>query len=624
MQGSLRNKTLLGATRLADSDWQFLVWAPNSRTVEVNFVDRKRRIEMEPLERGYFRATVEDLEPNARYLYRLEDGRELPDPASRFQPEGVHGPSQGFDTGAFEWTDHSWRGRPLEGSVFYELHVGTYTREGTFEGLIPHLPYLVDLGITTIELMPIAQFPGSRNWGYDGVYEFAPQNSYCGPQALGGPHALQKFVDEAHAHGLAVALDVVYNHLGPEGNYLNAYGAYFTDLYRTPWGQALNFDGAGSDEVRRFFIENALYWLEDYHVDALRLDAIHGIFDFGARHFLAELKAAVSDLSKRLGRRLHLIAESDLNDARVLHGPERGGYGIDAQWSDDFHHSVHSLLTRERTGYYLDFGGIDPLIMTLRDGWFYSGQYSRHRERHYGNSPCGIAPSRFVVCDQNHDQVGNRAAGERLSSLVSFEAAKLAAGITLLSPFTPLLFMGEEYGETAPFQYFTSHGDPGLIEAVRKGRREEFAAFGWEEGVPDPQDEKTFCRSKLDHSLTAVEPHRTMLGFYRELIQIRKRYDLGGDATQTVKLLNESGVLLWRETDEQVAMLFNFGAAEMVVKLPELAGAWSTVIRSSDQKWRGPKADSPPETTIPAAGEVRLPALSLLMLSRAGAAGKSA
>lgn len=616
MQESIRSKRRLGANRLPDGSWEFLLWAPNLRSVNVSFVETKKHLEMEPLDRGYFRAAAGNLAPDATYLYRLDDGRELPDPASQFQPDGVHGPSQIVDTSAFEWTDRNWNGRPLEGSIFYELHVGAYTREGTFEALISHLHYLADLGITTIELMPIAQFPGSRNWGYDGVYEFAPQNTY------GGPQSLHKFVDAAHARGLAVALDVVYNHLGPEGNYLNAYGPYFTDRYRTPWGQALNFDGAGSDEVRRFFIENALYWLEDYHFDALRLDAIHGIFDFGSRHFLAELKCAAGNLSKRLGRQIHLIAESDLNDVRVLHAPAQGGYGTDAQWSDDFHHAVHSPLTGEETGYYTDFKGIEPLITTLKNGWFYSGQYSPHRQRRHGNSPRGIARSRFVVCSQNHDQVGNRAAGERLNTLISFEAAKLAAGVTLLSPFTPLLFMGEEYGETAPFQYFTSHGDPALVEAVRKGRREEFAAFGWEEEVPDPQDEKTFWRSKLDHALKPVEPYQTMLRFYRELIGIRKKHDLASAATQTVESLGECGVLVQRESDEQLAMLFNFAESAVISRSPGLSGQWSTVICSADRKWSGPEADLPPEITIPASGEIRLPALSLMVFSRKQAVQK--
>jgi len=610
MQGSFPNKTRLGANRLPDGSWEFLLWAPNSHKVSLSFVSGKQLLEMEPMGRGYFRAVVKDPDANSRYFFHLEDGRELPDPASRFQPEGVHGASQIVDIRAFCWTDQRWVGRPLEGSIFYELHVGTYTAQGTFEGLIPYISYLADLGVTTVELMPVAQFPGARNWGYDGVHEFAPQNSY------GGPEALQKFVDAAHAHGLAVALDVVYNHLGPEGNYLSAYGPYFTDRYRTPWGQALNFDGAGSDEVRRFFIENALYWLEDYHFDALRLDAIHGIFDFGARHFLAELEAAVNSLSKRLGRQIHLIAESDLNDARVLHAPEQGGYGIDAQWSDDFHHSVHTLLTHEKTGYYVDFAGIEPLLATLKDGWFYSGQYSQHRQRSFGNSPRGIAPSRFVVCNQNHDQVGNRAAGERLGASVGFERAKLAAGITLLSPFTPLLFMGEEYGEVAPFQYFTSHGDPALVEAVRQGRRGEFAAFGWEEDVPDPQDEKTFCRSKLSHSLKSLEPHLTMLRFYRELIRIRGLHKLTRAATQIVQRLDESGVFLLRRGEEEVAMFFNFGDGVIVSQLPELAGAWSRVICSADQRWRGPERDSEAEMTIPRSGEIRLSASSFIVLSR--------
>jgi maltooligosyltrehalose trehalohydrolase len=613
MHQSILGKTALGATRMPDGSWEFLLWAPNTRSACVRFVSGSEGVlQMESLGRGYYRATAANLDPSSRYLCRLDDGRELPDPASRFQPEGVHGPSQIVDTSAFHWTDQNWTGRSLEESILYELHVGTYTPEGTFDGLIPYLPHLVDLGITTIELMPIAQFPGSRNWGYDGVYEFAPQNSY------GGPSSLQDFVNAAHNHGLAVALDVVYNHLGPEGNYLNAFGPYFTDRYRTPWGQALNFDGAGSDEVRRFFIENALYWLEDFHFDALRLDAIHGIFDFGARHFLAELKSAVADLSKRLGRHIHLIAESDLNDSRVLHAPEQGGYGVDAQWSDDFHHSVHSLLTNEKMGYYEDFGGIEPLTTTLKEGWCYSGQYSQHRQRRHGNSPRGLASSRFVVCNQNHDQIGNRAAGERLNTLIDFEAMKLAAGITLLSPFSPLLFMGEEYGETAPFQYFTSHGDPALVEAVRKGRREEFAAFGWEENVPDPQDERTFCRSKLNPSLKEKEPHRTMFRFYQHLIRIRSQYELGFPASLAIHEVADRALLLQRENGiYQVAMMFNFADSVISADLPHLTGTWSTIICSADAQWRGPEANSLPQFNVPPSGEFRVPAQSFFVISRA-------
>ena len=593
------NAKRLGANRLADGRWEFLLWAPNARSVSLHLLHSGELLTMAPLSRGYFRRTVENLEPGTRYFFQLDGAREVPDPASRFQPEGVHGPSEVVDLNQFQWTDQNWQGRTLERSIFYEIHVGTYTAQGTFDALIPHIPELVELGITTVELMPVAQFPGSRNWGYDGVYPFAPQNSY------GGPEPLQRFVNAAHEQGLSVALDVVYNHLGPEGNYLNAYGPYFTDRYRTPWGQALNFDGAGSDEVRRFFIENALYWLENYHFDALRLDAVHGIFDFSARHFLTEIKNAVGALSKRLGRMIHCIAESDLNDSRLLLNHEQGGYDLDAQWSDDFHHSVHRLLTGEDRGYYADFGGIGPLAATLRDGWYYKGQYSHYRQRHHGNSPRGIAASQVVVCNQNHDQVGNRAAGERLSSLVNFESLKLAAGITLLSPFVPLLFMGEEYGETAPFQYFTSHGDPELVEAVRRGRREEFAAFGWEaeKAVPDPQDESTFLRSKPDHSRKCEEPHRTLLRLYQNLIRTRREYDLGDPAPRSVREIGDSALLVLRQAERsQQLMIFNFGKSPMALNLPDVPGTWRMVMNSADASWNSPGYDLPDQITLNADG----------------------
>lgn len=608
----LTRETRVGANRLPDGNWEFLLWAPQARAVSLHLLcERGELIPMEPLAGGYYRATVESLEPGFEYFYQLDGGRDLPDPASRFQSQGVHGPSQVVDLDAFAWTDHDWKGTPLERSIFYELHVGTYTPDGTFDVLVPHLPQLAELGITTIELMPVAQFPGSRNWGYDGVYPFAPHNSY------GGPESLQRLVNAAHRHGLSVALDVVYNHLGPEGNYLSAYGPYFTNRYQTPWGQAINYDGENSDDVRRFFIENALYWLEDYHFDALRLDAIHGIFDFGARHFLAELKSAVDDLSHRLGRPLHLIAESDLNDSRILRHPEHGGYGIDAQWSDDFHHSVHTLLTGEDLGYYSDFEGVPPLVSTLRDGWYYSGQHSNYRKRRHGNSPKGLSAAKFVVCNQNHDQVGNRAAGERLSALVDFEALKLAAGITLLSPFVPMLFMGEEYGETAPFQYFTSHGDPALIEAVRRGRRQEFAAFGWESSVPDPQDEQTFSRSTLDHSRKEKEPHRTLLRFYRQLIRVREQQDLGEPGPRNVRELGSGALLIKRQSvSRQVAMLCNFAESTVALKLPDLAGKWTTVIHSADAQWSGPDPNVTPEITLSTAAEVRLSPHSFLLIQR--------
>ena len=602
----------LGARRLPDGRWEFLLWAPHVRAASVHLLrgdSEGESIAMESLARGYHRAVSDGIEPGGQYRYRLDNGRELPDPASRFQPEGVHGPSQLVDVHAFRWTDQAWSGRTLESSIFYELHVGTYTAAGTFEALIPHLPELVDLGITTIELMPVAQFPGARNWGYDGVYPFAAQNSY------GGPEGLQRFVNAAHLHGLAVALDVVYNHLGPEGNYLGVYGPYFTDRYRTPWGEAVNYDGAYSDEVRRFFIENALYWFEDCHIDVLRLDAIHGIFDFSARHFLAELKSAVDELAKRLGRPLYLIAESDLNDSRVVRASAQGGYGLDGQWSDDFHHSLHSLLTKETFGYYADFEGVAPLVETMRDGWFFHGQYSRFRKRRHGNSSRDIPPSRFVVCNQNHDQVGNRARGERLTALVNFEALKLAAGVTLLSPFVPLLFMGEEYGEEAPFQYFTSHGDPVLVEAVRRGRREEFAEFGWEKEVPDPQDEGTFSRSRLDHSLKVQEPHRTLLRFYRQIIRVREELRVRVPGAETVTGLGERALLMIRENGgREVAMIFNFADRAVVLNVPRLVGNWTRIISSAAAGWRGPEEDVAPETTL--GTELRMSPQSFLVMER--------
>jgi len=610
---TLTKETRVGANRLPDGSWEFLLWAPRARSVSLHLLrgGGGEFLSTEALANGYHRAVVHTLERGSEYFYHLDGERDLPDPASRYQPRGVHGPSQVVDLDASNWTDHNWKGTALERSIFYELHVGTYTQEGTFDAIIRHLPELAALGITTIELMPVGQFPGPRNWGYDGVYLYSPQNTY------GGPESLQRLVNAAHQHGLSVALDVVYNHLGPEGNYLSAYGPYFTDRYKTPWGQAINYDGEGSDEVRRFFIENALYWLEDFHFDALRLDAVHGIYDFGARHFLAELKAAVADLSQRLGRQIHLIAESDLNDSRILRDPEHWGYGVDAQWSDDFHHSVHTLLTRENMGYYSDFEGITPLASTLRDGWYYGGQHSNFRKRRHGNSPRGLSPSKFVVCNQNHDQVGNRAAGERLSSLVSFEALKLAAGITLLSSFVPMLFMGEEYGEPAPFQYFTSHGDPQLVEAVRRGRREEFAAFGWEGSVPDPQDEHTFSRSSLNHSLKETEPHRTLLRFYQRLMRIRDEQELGTSSPQTVRELGGGALLLMRQGAwGQLAMMCNFAEFPVTLRLPDLAGKWNTLIHSADATWNGPEQNLASEVTLLAAGELHLSPQSFLLLER--------
>jgi maltooligosyltrehalose trehalohydrolase len=565
-----------------------VVWAPAHKIVELVLPSGAvaKSVAMERDSNGYFRAVVDKLDGAGRYSYRLDQGETRPDPASRFQPDGVHAASQVVDPAAFRWTDQAWKGVAIRDTVVYELHVGTYTPEGTFAAIIPHLERLKELGITTIELLPISQFPGGRNWGYDGVFPFAVQNSY------GTPDNLQKLIDAAHAKGLAVCLDVVYNHLGPEGNYLPEYGPYFTDFYHTPWGSALNFDGRQSDHVRHFFIQSALYWLETFHFDALRLDAVHSIYDASANPFLAELSNEVRALSKRLGREVVLIAESDLNDARMAlpTGPEAEGLGMHGQWSDDFHHSLHTLVTKEKAGYYQDFGTIHHLAKTISNGWFYDGIYAPHRERRHGNSPLKLAPEQFVVCIQNHDQVGNRALGDRISNLTDFEGLKLVAGVTSLSPFTPMLFMGEEYGETAPFQYFISHGDAGLIEAVRKGRQAEFSHFGWRGTIPDPQAEATFERSRLDHSLATKEPHRTLWSFYKSLLEYRKSRQLGNVRSSVVDEL-PNAIFVLRETDvAQVAAIFHFGenATKLALNLPP--GSWNKQVDSADPNWKGPSA----------------------------------
>ncbi len=543
---------------------------------------------------GFWRLHLPRAGAGARYKYLL-DGEVFPDPASRCQPEGVHGPSEVVDQAAFKWADSSWKGLRPEDMVIYELHPGTFTRQGGFAGVQEKLQYLVDLGINAVELMPVAQFPGSRNWGYDGVYPYAPQNTY------GGPDGLKRLVDSCHKAGVAVILDVVYNHLGPEGNYLERFGPYFTDRYRTPWGKAVNFDGPDSLPVRDFFVGNALYWLRDFHVDALRLDAVHGIFDLGARHLLAEMQEAVEKFSEAAGRRCSLIAESDLNDPRLLRTRREGGYGLAAQWSDDFHHSLHTELTGERQGYYEDFRGLPHLAKALRAGFVYDWAYSGHRRRMHGAPADGLPPSGFVVCAQNHDQVGNRLGGERLAALVGERKLKLAAGAVLLSPYVPLIFMGEEYAETNPFLYFVSHGDPALAAAVREGRRREFASFDWKAEPPDPQREATFAASRLDWGKQERGVHARMLLFYRRLIAMQRSVPLLGTVHRSELRVSEgrSGVLslLRRRGGAATLAAFNFSAAARRVSLPR--GRWTEIFTSSGRGLRAGAAgfiSLPPET----------------------------
>jgi maltooligosyltrehalose trehalohydrolase len=556
--------------------------------MEVHMVSpRERMIPMEAVERGYFVAEIAGIEPGALYRYRLDGEAERPDPVSRFQPQGVHGPSEVVGQ-QFPWSDSSWHGLSLRDYVIYELHVGTFTEEGTFDAIIPRLPALKSLGITAIEIMPVAQFPGSRNWGYDGVYAFAVQDSY------GGPAGLKRLVDACHQHGMAVVLDVVYNHLGPEGNYLPQFGFYFTDMYKTPWGEALNFEQAHSDEVRRYFIENALYWITDFHVDGLRLDAIHAIVDPSARPFVQELAAACHSRAKQFNREVQIIAESNRNDRRVVSSLEQGGWGLDSEWNDDFHHSLRVAITGEQEGYYQDFNGLEDLALSFREGFAYSGRYSKYRQRSYGNSSADLSGEKLVVFSQNHDQVGNRKLGDRLSASVSFEQLKLAAASVLLSPFVPLLFMGEEYGELAPFQYFVSHGDASLIEAVRKGRQEEFSSFEWQGELPDPQDEETFRRSKLNWEVRTTGKHLILRNYYRELLRLRRETPALGSLDkkrQKVTLLKAQNVFWvhrWEGEGGAIA-LFHFGDDRVQIEMQFPKGSWVRMLDSAEDHWNGPE-----------------------------------
>jgi maltooligosyltrehalose trehalohydrolase len=581
-----------GAVCLDANRTRFTVWAPGRRTVEVHLDPPGGRIvPLAKTAHGYHTAIVPGTPPGTRYFYRLDRKLERPDPASRFQPEGVHGPSAVVDP-TYPWTDARWTGIPLRDYIIYELHVGTFTRAGTFRAVIEHLAELKDLGITAIELMPVAQFPGTRNWGYDGVQPFAVQNSY------GGPDGLKGLVDACHAAGLAVILDVVYNHLGPEGNYLGDFAPYFTDRYRTPWGEAINFDGPDSDPVRHFFLQNAIYWQSEFHIDALRLDAIHAICDTSATPFLADLARVTGRQAERTRRRFHLIAESDLNDVRILLPPALSGCGLDAQWSDDFHHSLHVLLTGESEGYYHDFDGLESLARTWREGYAYTGQFSPHRRRSHGNSPRLASTRQFVVCAQNHDQIGNRMRGDRLVGLVDFESLKLAAGAVLLSPFLPLLFMGEEYGEPAPFLYFTSHSDPALVNAVREGRKAEFASFRWQGEVPDPQATATFARSRLGHTRKSRRPHRTLLRLHTELIRLRRTLlALTEVEKETIEVipLNRAQVLVVRyhHPTGDLLLLLAFADRAVTADIPVPSGRWRLLLDSAARAWGGPGSKLP-------------------------------
>ena len=578
----------------------FSVWAPRAtERVDLVLPAEGRRVEMAPAERsGWWAVDVAEAGTGTDYQFSLDGGPGFPDPRSEFQPDGVHGPSRVVDHGAFPWTDHLWRGAaPLSGALIYEAHVGTFTPTGTFGSAIEKLPHLVELGVTHLELLPVVEFPGERGWGYDGVDLFAPHHAY------GGPDGLKRLIDAAHAAGIGVILDVVYNHLGPDGNYLGAYGPYFTSRYNTPWGEAVNYDDAGADEVRDFVCDNACHWLEHYHADGLRLDAVHAIFDTSAVHVLEEMARRVATLQARLGRRKFLIAESDLNDPKLVRPPEAGGYGLDAAWSDDFHHALHSVLTGETSGYYEDFGGLEPLGRALERGYVYAGDHSPHRGRRHGRPLTGVPAHRLLGYLQNHDQVGNRAAGERSSALMSTGRLHIAAALVLCAPFVPMLFQGEEWGATAPFQYFTDHIDTELGRLVSEGRRREFAAFGWKPAdVPDPQDRATFERSILDWAEADKEPHAALLQWHRDLLALRRHLPALSDGDfEEVLPTGDEAAGWFCLTRGPVTVAANLGSDRQDVPLP---GDATAILLASD-----------PDATLGDDGTVRLGPDSVAIVS---------
>ena len=568
---------------------QVRVWAPRAGRVELDLPAAGARERMEPAAAGWWVSPV-PLQPGTDYAFCLDGGPPRPDPRSPWQPAGVHAHSRVFHTGDFTWSDQDWAGRGVQGAVIYELHIGTFTSAGTLDGAIERLDHLADLGIDIVELMPVAAFPGTRGWGYDGVALYAVHEAY------GGPAALQRFVDAAHHRGLGVALDVVYNHLGPSGNYLSEFGPYFTDRHHTPWGEAVNLDGPDAVPVRAFIIDNALRWLRDFHIDALRLDAVHELKDDGEEHLLAELADAVVELSEQVGRPLGLIAESDLNDARMVTEVAAGGLGMHAQWSDDVHHAIHAYLTSERHGYYTDFGSGATLAKALTEVFVHDGTYSAFRGKVWGAPvPGGVDGHRFVASLNTHDQVGNRALGDRPSATLSPGRLAIGAALLLNSHYTPMLFMGEEWGASTPWLFFTDHAEPELAEAIRSGRQAEFGDHGWAElygcedlTVPDPQEAATFAASRLDWSERESGDHDRLLVFYRELIALRRRHpDLaGGDrAATSIEFDDDAGWLTMRRGSAVVVI--NTGSAQPV-PLPggvgvQVLAAWdpdTTAVRA--------------------------------------------
>lgn len=575
----------LGVTFDQNGIAEVVLWSPAAEHAEIVVRD-KDKIHLKKEEFGYWSTSTDKLKPGDLYKFKIDNDKELPDPASIYQPEGVHGYSQAVDLKSFTWTDRAWKNIAQEEFIIYELHVGTFSPGGNFKGLEEKLDHLVELGVNAIELLPISQFPGSRNWGYDGVYPFAVQNSY------GGPKGLQHLVNTCHEKGLAVILDVVYNHLGPEGNYLNAFGPYFTDKYNTPWGKAINFDDAWCDGVRQYFIDNVLMWFRDFHIDALRMDAIHAIKDLSPTHILKEIKQNVNSLTQATGKPFYLIAEVDLNDTIFIDPLEERGYGLDGQWVDEFHHALRVSSGNTKTGYYSEFDGLKHLAKSYKDVYVYDGIFSHHRKKTFGTKIGAHPGKQFVVFSQNHDQVGNRMLGERTSHLISFEMQKLLAGAVMVSPYLPMLFMGEEWSATSPFQYFVSHTDHDLIEAVRNGRKSEFN-FKSEEEPPDPQSETTFNASKLNWEELDDSKHKVMFEFYKALIRLRKYNPVlkNLERKQLDVTFDESSQTLtlhrWHDK-HQLFCFMNFSQERQPILFPVSETSLRKEFDSADSQWNGP------------------------------------
>ena len=566
---------------------QFTVWAPQAQTVGVVLPALGKTVALAPGPRNYFSILVPDARAGMDYMFELGQAVHRPDPASRHQPHGVHEPSRVVDPKSFAWSDAHWRGIPAAEYVMYELHIGTFTTEGTFDAAIEKLPYLSELGVTAIELMPVAQFPGELNWGYDGAYPFAPQNTY------GGPDGLKRFVNACHNQGLACVLDVVYNHLGPEGTYVADFGPYFTNRYSSPWGAGLNFDHEHSDEVRRFFLDNALHWFTEYHMDALRLDATQSIVDNSPKHFLAELAELCAAEEARLNRPLHLIAESMANDVRVITPLAQGGLGIHAEWNDDFHRSLWTAMGGKPVGYFVDFAGLRDLPKAMKEGYVFDGRYSTYLKRRHGNSAAHRPGAQFVIYTQNHDQVANGSQGLRIGTCLDDRRERLSALLLLTAPGIPLLFMGQEYGETRPFNYFVDHSDPQLLDAVRRGRQHEFSEFFSDHPFADPTQKETAQACKLDWQKLNTPVHAQILELHKDLLALRQKHPVlhALDRTRLKVLSDETaGWLLATQIqapDAWVATVANLSPREVRVAVPQLPSSAVVLLASDEPRYGG-------------------------------------